>query len=125
MVKFNPITFMDLRIAEKVDNETGTRHFVPAGEEEVRIDLKSYIKSQIPSARFWLMLKLKDEGVWTNRWLRYINEVKEVLRTQFEGECQVVESTIRQQIDKLERSAWNTMPSAFLTQIGIPRNIRR
>lgn len=125
MVKFNPITFMDLQMAERIDNETGARYFIPAGEKEVRIDLKGYIKDQIPSARFWLMLKLKNEEAWTKRWQKYIAEVKDVLRAQFEGEPTAIEATIRQQISKLERSAWNTMPAAFLAQIGIPRNIRR
>lgn len=125
MVKFNPITFTDLKIIDRRDPETKEVIHREFEEFEVSLSLKDYIKEQIPTARFWLMLKLKDEVSWSRKWNDYIKNVHKFLRNQFEGPSKEIETHIRQATEKLERSAWNTMPSSFLSMVGIPRAIRR
>ncbi len=91
-------------------------------------------KEEIPTARFWLMLKLIDSERWSSRWTRYIDELTSRLREgmkniNFTGPKEKAEMEIRnaihKTIEKLEKGAWFTMPSEFLKRLGIPRNIRR
>lgn len=125
MVKFNSINYKDLKVIERKDPGTRETIALDYEEYEVQMNLKQYIKDQIPSVRFWLMLKLKNPDRWTKRWNDYLAEVHDFLVEHFQGERDQVEFQIRQAIEKLERSAWNTMPSSFLSTVGIPRVIRR
>lgn len=125
MVKFNSINFTDYKVIERKDPATRETIALDFEEYEVQMNLKQYIKDQVPSARFWLMLKLKNENRWTKRWNDYLVEVRDFLAGQFEGDHAEIDFHIRQATEKLERSAWNTMPSSFLSTVGIPRVIRR
>lgn len=90
-----------------------------------RITLESYIKDQIPTARFWLMGKLKWH--WEKRWQWYLDSIKIFLDGQFETiQSSPIEKakSIDKVLTKIERSAWATMPSGFLSSLGIPRALR-
>jgi phosphomannomutase len=125
MAIFDPIEVNYIKIYDNVDNNTG--EVIGQIEEEVneKIGLKEWQKEEIPTARFWLMLKLRNEEVWSEKWSRYIAGVKEFLKSRFRGETAEINNQVERIINKLERSAWNTMPAAFLQQLNIPRAIRR
>ncbi len=91
-------------------------------------------KEEIPTARFWLMLKLIDPVYWGPRWERYIHEISNRLgegmtNVHFEGPKEKasmeIKNAVHKMIVKLEKGAWFTMPSEFLKRLGVPRNIRR
>lgn len=122
MAQFKAIKYTDLVVKGRTDKNTGERTEW-LEEEEVVLGLKDWQKAELPTARFWLMVKLRDPNRFEKRWFQYLRELKEFLGTQFVGEDS--QTAIRRTIEKIERSAWNTMPSAFLAQLNIPRNIRR
>lgn len=122
MAQFKAIQFTDLVLHEGIDKNTGekTQRFE---EKQVTLGLKDWQKEELPTTRFWLMLKLRNPDFFERRWYQYIKDLKEFLAGQFTGDD--TQAAIRRTIEKLERSAWNTMPASFLSQLGIPRAIRR
>jgi len=89
------------------------------------LTLKDVMKEAVPTFRFWLMLKLRNPEKFTKRWDIFIEDFKSWMRNNFTGDPKEIELQIGNSIKRLERSAWLTMPSAFLSQLGIPRVIRR
>jgi len=123
MAIFNSIKIEDLEIHKKKDPITNKIHTY---EKEVKrtIGLKEWQKEELPTTRFWLMLKIRDDA-WTKRWLRYLTDTKAFLISQFIGDPDEINAQVSRIMEKLERSAWNTMPSSFLQNVGIPRVVRR
>jgi hypothetical protein len=87
------------------------------------------LKEEIPTTRWWLMLKLKL-GM-DRRWEQYLKELRENLIAQMKvtgiggDEANKAKGNMATHIiTKLEKSAWATMPAEFLKQLGIPRVIR-
>jgi len=87
------------------------------------------IKEEIPTARFWLMTKLRLG--WDTKWKIYINNLREeligLMTVSDIGKTDPVKAKIAMAnhiIGKLENSAWRTMPSEFLKQLKIPRILR-
>jgi hypothetical protein len=112
MVIFRPIEFYDTDEDEREGKLT-------------RLTLEGFIKDQIPTARFWLMGKLKWR--WEKRWARYLDSVRGILDEQFElidGSPEEKKKAIDKIIVKIERSAWATMPAGFLSSVGVPRALR-
>lgn len=112
MVIFRPIEFYDTDEDEALGKLT-------------KLTLESFIKDQIPTARFWLMGKLKWH--WEKRWSLYLDSIRKILDGQFEvvhGDASEKAKAIDKILIKIERSAWATMPSGFLTSVGIPRALR-
>jgi len=96
-------------------------------------------KDELPTMRFWLMCKMlwnnSNTKVFEKRWDRYISELKNNLMdnmkfSDLEGKEKVSSVTIKNNmadkvIVKLQRSAYLTIPSSFLTRLGIPRVLRK
>lgn len=94
-------------------------------------------KEEIPTTRFWLMLKFLNPTFWDSRWDRYIADLTEKLTNSMElvyigGDKpntvkanMEIKNAVHNIITKLEKSAWYTMPTEFLKRLKIPRNIRR
>lgn len=96
----------------------------------VVMDNKFNQKEEVPTARFWLMTKLRFG--WTRQWENYLSELRSHLIENMEvkgEESQSVEMAKRNAantiIKKIETSAWRTMPSEFLRDLKIPRVLRR
>lgn len=89
------------------------------GKEE-NLSLKEYIKDSIPTARFWLMLKLR--GGWNQKYKLYIAETSKFVTENLVGENDTAKKhSAKEIVAKIERGAWNTMPSVFLSSLNIPR----
>jgi hypothetical protein len=88
------------------------------GEQKV-MGIKEYIKDQIPSVRFWLMLKLRSG--WGKRYEKYMHDLSEFIKSNLEGEDAMKNVKTKEVLAKIERGAWNTMPASFLQSLGIPR----
>lgn len=89
------------------------------GQKKI-MGLKDYIRDQIPSVRFWLMLKLRIG--WNKQYNRYIAEVSKIVKENLTGENDKIrEITTKEIIGKMEQGAWNTMPAPFLQALDIPR----
>lgn len=87
------------------------------------------IKEEVPTARFWLMTKLRLG--WDKRWDLYISTLKKSLMASMVSELPSSEAEKAKKeaadlmITKLERSAWATMPAAFLSSLKVERVIHR
>jgi len=87
-------------------------------------------KEEIPTTRWWLMLKLRL-GM-DKRYDQYIFHLKEQLvdmmtvPSDLKGTdaIRAKAQMARHITDKLERSAYRTLPSEFLRDLGIPRVLR-
>lgn len=125
-VIFNPIKVNDIRISYHKTYDSFGNETTHKTEEEVEITytLKDFIKEEVPTARFWLMLKLKHEN-WQYRWSMYIEDLKKRIIAQMEGESKSKEHEAKRIIGRIENSAWRTMPSSFLSMLHIPRVIRK
>ena len=89
------------------------------GKEKI-MGLKDYIRDQIPSVRFWLMLKLKSG--WHKQYTKYLSEVSQFVNGNLTGGDDTARKIQTKDIvGKMERGAWNTMPAPFLQGLGIPR----
>ena len=89
------------------------------GQEKI-MGLKDYIRDQIPSVRFWLMLKLKSG--WHKKYDRYLKEVSDFVNANLTGgDDKMRKIKAKEIVGKMERGAWNTMPAPFLQGLGIPR----
>jgi len=102
----------------------------PGEVQMVVLDSSFIIKEEIPTARFWLMTKLRL-GM-DRRWEVYLKELKErlisiMITPSITGkEADKAKKVMALHImEKIENSAWRTMPSDFLKQIGVPRVLRR
>ncbi len=92
-------------------------------------------KDELPTIRFWLMTKLRLS--WDKRWEWYIRDLKLRLIKMMtlpavpagtkgqEAASKVKEKAANHLVEKLERSAWRTLPSEFLRQMEIPRVLHR
>lgn len=93
------------------------------------------LKEEIPTTRFWLMTKLLLG--WDRNWDFYIDSIKERLINlmtvpNLAGLPRANEDpnkekliAVKKILEKLETSAWRTVPSSFLRDLGIPRVLRR
>lgn len=85
-------------------------------------------KEEVPTARFWLMLKLRLG--WNTRYDKYISGLKERLISMMTVDLRGMDGErakaqmARHITEKLERSAWRTIPSEFLRDLKIPRVLR-
>lgn len=122
MAIFKTINYKETVLKQSVNKITGTmdKNFI---EVERSLGLKDFMKEELGTMRFWLMLKLRDERRFSSRWERYLENLNKRLEELFEGPD--VKQAIKNTIAKLERSTWNTMPSSFLSQMGVPRVVRR
>jgi hypothetical protein len=96
-------------------------------------------KEELPTMRFWLMCKMlwteSHTNIFEKRWTKYISDLKNTLMenmvfSDLEGREKKDSSVIKMNmadkvITKLQRSAYLTIPSAFLTRLGIPRILRK
>jgi len=93
------------------------------------------LKEEIPTTRFWLMTKLRFG--WNRRWDAYIESLTNRLIgmmtiPELSGLPKANENSNKEKammakkiLSKLEVSAWRTVPSSFLKDLGIPRVLRR
>ena len=95
----------------------------------VIMDNEWNLKEEIPTTRFWLMTKLRLG--WDKKWDVYINGLRERLIEMMTvpgisgiDAGKAKNDMANHIIEKLENSAWRTMPSEFLKQLGIPRVLR-
>jgi len=89
-------------------------------------DVKEIIKEEIPTARFWLMLKMKMN--WDRKWEIYTSQLEKSLVASMVGDAS--EATLKKDmakkvIEKIQRSAWATMPASFLASMKVERVIHR
>ena len=114
---FIPIEYDDLVAVNKVGKfgESVTTY----KEIKKSMNLREYIRHEVPTARFWLMMRLRNPNLFNERWTRYLNDLRRFLKDRFVGEDKEVE--IQKTINKIELIAWTTMPSPFLNQLNIPR----
>jgi hypothetical protein len=96
----------------------------------VVIDEKFNVKEEVPTARFWLMTKLRFG--WDRQWENYLSELKANLIGLMEvkgeepGDHGMAKKNAATKImKKIETSAWRTIPSEFLRDMKIPRVLRR
>lgn len=93
------------------------------------------LKEEIPTTRFWLMTKLVLG--WDRRWDAYVDSLRNRLMGMMSipalsGLPKANEEAHKEKLIainkilvKLETSAWRTVPSSFLKDLGIPRVLRR
>ena len=98
----------------------------------VILDSSFNIKEEIPTARFWLMTKLRFG--WEKRYSQYVSDLETFLISVMTvsnnngndtESKQLIKTMALQIVAKIEKSAWRTMPSEFLRQLDIPRVLRR
>jgi len=97
------------------------------------------LKEEIPTTRFWLMCKMKfmntkSGDLFNKRWLSYIADFKKELVENMNvidtsggkpKDAKMEKNNMAQKtIEKIERSAYLTIPSSFLTTLNIPRVLR-
>lgn len=86
------------------------------------------IKEEIPTTRFWLMTKLKLG--WNKRWDIYISGLEKNLAENMicdlsgDEASRAKKAMVRTILEKLERSAWATMPPEFLKSMKVDRVLR-
>jgi len=87
------------------------------------------IKEEIPTTRWWLMTKLRLG--WDLKWDIYIKNLRKELISLMTTPGESLSDSVKSKkdmasniIEKLEKSAWRSMPAEFLKQLGIPRTIR-
>lgn len=86
------------------------------------------LKEEVPTARFWLMLKLRLG--WNKRYDKYTSDLKDRLKEMMTIDLRGTDADkaksamARHIVEKLERSAWRTLPSEFLRDMKIPRILR-
>lgn len=95
----------------------------------VILDNEFDIKEEIPTTRFWLMTKFRMG--WDKRWTLYENDLREKLMNMMTvpglsgaDAVKAKRNMANHMIEKVEKSAYRTMPSEFLKQLGIPRVLR-
>jgi hypothetical protein len=88
-----------------------------------KTDVKEIVKEEIPTARFWLMLKMKFG--WNKRWDIYTSHLEKSLLNEMVGDDIMAKKVmVKSVIEKVEKSAWNTMPPEFLKSIKVDRLLR-
>lgn len=122
-VTFNPISYSDTETKYVMDPNNGTKRPIES-EVEKTMDLKEFIAQEVPTTRFWMMLKLKNDG-WTKRWEVYQNDLIQRVKERLSGPEKEVAKEVKKTLERIERSAWVTMPSSFLASLNIPRVIRK
>ena len=92
-------------------------------QKEKVMTLKEFINFQVPTARFWLMLKIRNPEYFSSKYDKYILEVSNILKDKFDknDSKKMVNSTI----EKILKLAWITMPTEFLNSLKVPRVIRK
>jgi hypothetical protein len=87
------------------------------------------VKEEVPTARFWLMTKMKLG--WEKKWEIYTKDLrKRIMDSIVEGPGESLSETQKKQIatniiEKVERSAWATMPAPFLASMKVERVLHR
>jgi hypothetical protein len=120
--------FKEIKFKETVAKQVGTdevtgRPLYNFIEEDKSLSLREFMKAELTNTKFWLMLKLKDPERWERKWNRYINDLYKFIVNQMEGNDKGIAA--KGTLERIERSAWRTLPTPFLKDIGIPRPIRK
>lgn len=123
MAQFKEIKYKELVTKRIGTDEVTGKPLYTQVEEDKTLSLKEFMKSELTNTKFWLMLKLRDPERWTNRWNQYVKDLQKFIEDQMVGSDK--EITSRGTVERIERSAWRTLPTPFLKDLGIPRPIRK
>ena len=92
-------------------------------------------KEELFTTRFWLMTKMRMG--WDKRWELYLRNLKEKLIKMMTMQAAPAGTKEKEDVkkakvkaanhivEKLERSAWRTLPAEFLRDMEIPRVLHR
>jgi len=123
MAQFKEIKYKDTMAKQVGTDEITGKAIYTFVEEDKTLSLKEFMKAELTNTKFWLMLKLRDPEKWTKRWNQYIKDLRAFIENQMVGADKEV--TAKGTVERIERSAWRTLPTPFLKELGIPRVIRK
>jgi hypothetical protein len=84
-------------------------------------------KDFIPTYKFYLMLKIKmNNEFWDKKFEIMLEEIRDEIKGSIsysgEGDKTVaIKGAMEKFIEKIAVAAWRTIPSSFLSGVGIPR----
>lgn len=122
MAQFKPIKFKET-VAKQNGSDSWGNPIYTYVEEDRSYNLREFQKAELPTARFWLMLKLIDRHTWEQRWNKYLNDLYNFIMEYMVGEDAHQATKIT--MEKIEKSAWRTMPAEFQKRLEVPRPIRK